>query len=84
MWSDPDARAGGFVWLPTQAQGLALLLGGVDAVASAVSRHNVLLAAHGPYTAAGVSSILNLPVTCVSSNFSSFAGLVSALEARLA
>jgi hypothetical protein len=41
-------------------------MGGREALADAVRRHGVLLAAHGPYTAAGASEVLGLPVPVVS------------------
>jgi hypothetical protein len=40
-----------------QAQGLAQLMGGREVLAGLLSRHGVLLAAHGPYTAQGVSEV---------------------------
>lgn len=49
-----------------QAQGLCRLMGGRGALAAAVERHGVVLAAHGPYTAAGASEVLGLPVPVVS------------------
>jgi hypothetical protein len=55
-------------------------MGGLPALSKAITTHSVLLAAHGPYTAAGVSDTLGLPVTCVSKSFSTFDGIVSALE----
>ncbi len=67
-----------------QAQGLVALLGGVEALAAAVRTHDVVLAAHGPYTAAGAAAVTGLPVTVVSRNFSSFDGLVTALEEHFA
>eukprot|EP00884_Botryococcus_braunii_P012457 jgi/Botrbrau1/21211/Bobra.39_2s0012.1 len=61
-----------------EAQGLVLACG-LAAVQSAVAKGTVL-AAHGPFTAAGVSEALGgLPVTVVSRNYSSFKGLVLAL-----
>jgi hypothetical protein len=62
-----------------QAQGLCLLMGGKGAVVSAVQQHCTVLAAHGPYTAAGAGDVLGLPVPIVSRNFSTFNGLVAAL-----
>eukprot|EP00951_Prasinocladus_malaysianus_P001140 scaffold7952_cov29-Prasinocladus_malaysianus.AAC.1 len=61
--------------LPMQAQGLVYAFGGVEALASGVKANGVVLAAHGPYTAAGASEVLGMDVDCVSANFSSFAGL---------
>lgn len=64
-----------------QAQGLLQAMGGDAAqLAEMVQAHGVLLAAHGPYTAAGVADTLGLPVDCVSKDFSSFGGLVAALS----
>jgi uroporphyrinogen-III synthase len=71
------------VLLLVQAQGLCQLLGGRDALVSAVQRHGTVLAAHGPYTAAGAGDVLGLPVTVVSKNFSTFHGLVQALAQAL-
>eukprot|EP00798_Chlamydomonas_sp_ICE-L_P006553 gene6553-3205_t len=68
-----------------EAQGLVHVMGGLEALTSHITRNNVLLAAHGPYTARGVCSVLGgLPVKCVSRNFSSFHGLVRALEDHFA
>eukprot|EP00775_Hariotina_reticulata_P009061 gene9061-9231_t len=64
-----------------EAQGLCILLRGREAVARAVQKHGIILAAHGPYTAAGAAEVLKLAVPVVSQNFASFQGLVSALEA---
>jgi hypothetical protein len=69
--------------LALQAQGLIQAMGGLEALTKAITAHSVLLAAHGPYTAAGVSETLGLPVTCVSTSFSTFDGLVAALEDAL-
>ena len=55
-------------------------MGGVELIQEAVERHGVLLAAHGPFTADGVSRVLELDVCCVSQDFSTFGGLVTALE----
>ncbi|EFJ39071.1 hypothetical protein VOLCADRAFT_108778 [Volvox carteri f. nagariensis] len=67
------------------AQGLLQLMGGADAFAEAVVRHGVLLAAHGPYTAEGVRAVTGgLQVGAVSRNFSTFDGLVTALEEHFA
>ncbi|KAF6261973.1 Uroporphyrinogen-III synthase HemD-domain-containing protein [Scenedesmus sp. NREL 46B-D3] len=66
-----------------EAQGLCLLMGGRQAVASAVQQHRTVLAAHGPYTAAGAGDVLGLAVPVVSRNFSSFDGLVAALADAL-
>jgi hypothetical protein len=63
-----------------QAQGLAQAVGGAAVVRAAVEQHGTRLAAHGPYTAAGAAEVLGTPVTCVSADSSSFAGLVVALE----
>ena len=57
-------------------------MGGTEPLRLALQNYQVLLAAHGPYTAAGVSDVLGLPVTCVSQNSASFDGLISALEAH--
>ncbi|KAK9830107.1 hypothetical protein WJX72_009827 [[Myrmecia] bisecta] len=66
-----------------EAQGLVHMLGGAGVVRAAVEQHGLLLAAHGPTTAAGVSAVLGLPVPCINQNYSSFAGLVAALETAL-
>lgn len=54
-------------------------MGGKDAVVGAVQRHSTVLAAHGPYTAAGVQDVLGMTVSVVSENFFTFHGLVQAL-----
>lgn len=66
----------------SQAQGLCLLMadGDYGKLRQAIADNNVLLAAHGPYTAAGAGQLLGLPITCVSQNYATFDGLVSALE----
>ncbi|WIA22644.1 hypothetical protein OEZ86_009619 [Tetradesmus obliquus] len=66
-----------------EAQGLCLLMDGKEAVVSAVQQHCTVLAAHGPYTAAGAGDVLGLPVPIVSRNFSTFNGLVAALADAL-
>lgn len=66
-----------------EAQGLCQLFGGKQALVEAIQQHGVVLAAHGPYTAAGASDVLGLPVTVVSKNFSTFDGLVAALAEAL-
>eukprot|EP00879_Flechtneria_rotunda_P033499 GHRR01037111.1.p1 GENE.GHRR01037111.1~~GHRR01037111.1.p1 ORF type:complete len:233 (+),score=82.37 GHRR01037111.1:216-914(+) len=66
-----------------EAQGLCHLMGGKEALTSAVRAHGIVLAAHGPYTAAGAADVLGLPVPVVSKNFSTFDGLVTALAATL-
>lgn len=53
-------------------------------VRASVLKHGVLLAAHGPHTAQGSSGVLGLPVTCVSRDYSTFDGLVAALEDHFA
>ncbi|PNW72272.1 hypothetical protein CHLRE_16g675000v5 [Chlamydomonas reinhardtii] len=63
-----------------EAQGLLQLMGGAEAFGAAVAAHGVTLAAHGPYTAAGAAAVLGLPVPVVSKNFSTFDGVVAALE----
>ena len=68
----------------SQAQGILQLLGGPEAVSSAIRQHNVLLAAHGPYTADGAGRLLGMPVTCISQDFRTFDGLVTALERHFA
>jgi len=45
-----------------------------------VRDHSIILAAHGPYTAAGAGAVLGCNVQCINQDFSSFAGLVTALE----
>ena len=65
-----------------QVQGLAPLMGGSNVIQEAMHEHGIVLAAHGPYTAAGASTFLGCTVDCISQNFSSFAGLVVALEYR--
>lgn len=61
-------------------QGLVAAVGGVDRLAALVADKQLLLAAHGPYTAAGVTSTTGLPVPCVGQRFGTFDGVVSALE----
>jgi len=58
-------------------------MGGKDVLVSCLQRHTVVLAAHGPYTAAGAGDVLGLPVPVVSKNFSTFHGLVRALSEAL-
>lgn len=41
-----------------------------------------MLAAHGPYTAAGVAAVIDLSVDVVGRAFGSFHGVVAALEAH--
>ena len=48
--------------------------GDVDVLAATLRSQRVLLAAHGPYTAAGVAETLGVPVGCVSKDFTSFDG----------
>ncbi|CAD7698650.1 unnamed protein product [Ostreobium quekettii] len=70
--------------VPTvQAQGLVHELGPLDDIQHAIRDHHILLAAHGPYTAAGVEGVLAIPVTCISQDFSSFHGLVKAVETAI-
>lgn len=68
--------------LHIQAQGLQHLLTAYArrGAWAALQRAGVPLAAHGPYTAAGVEATLGSPVDVVSRDFSSFRGLVAALE----
>jgi hypothetical protein len=66
-----------------QAQGLCQLMGGREALVCAIQQHGTVLAAHGPYTAAGASDVLGLPVPVVSKHFSTFHGLVAALSEAL-
>uniref|UniRef100_A0A061RTR8 Uncharacterized protein n=1 Tax=Tetraselmis sp. GSL018 TaxID=582737 RepID=A0A061RTR8_9CHLO len=68
------------VIIHTQAQGLVRAMGGTEGIKAAVREKGVVLAAHGPFTAAGASAVLGVSVDCVSKDFSSFAGLVAALE----
>ena len=53
-------------------------------MAEAVRSYGVVLAAHGPYTAAGAAMVTGLPVPVVSRSFCSFDGLVAALEEHFA
>ena len=48
--------------------------GDPETLAATLRSQRVLLAAHGPYTAAGVAETLGVPVGCVSKDFSSFNG----------
>ena len=41
-------------------------MGGREALVAAVERNGVLLAAHGPYTAAGAAGVLGIAVPVVS------------------
>ena len=68
-----------FACLPTfvQAQGLKGIFPDIKEM---LQEHNVLLAAHGPYTAEGVHECLDVPVRCISQNFKTFDGIVLALE----
>lgn len=63
-----------------QAQGLTQIMGGAQAIRDAVHDHSIILAAHGPYTAAGAGAVLGSRIQCINQDFSSFAGLVTALE----
>ena len=63
-----------------QAQGLKQIMGGAEAIRDAVHDHSIILAAHGPYTAAGAGVVLGCRIQCINQDFSSFAGLVTALE----
>ncbi|GMH40178.1 hypothetical protein BSKO_08082 [Bryopsis sp. KO-2023] len=64
-----------------EAQGLVQLMGSVDIIGQAVENHGVILAAHGPYTAKGAGEVLGMDISCVSKSFSTFEGVVAALEA---
>lgn len=66
-----------------QAQGLAHLMGSKETICQAVSSHGVIVSAHGPYTAKGAGDYLGLNIECVPKNFSSFAGVVDALEKKM-
>ncbi|PNH12852.1 hypothetical protein TSOC_000191 [Tetrabaena socialis] len=77
-----QAGAVSAVAFSSTAEGLVQLMGGTAAFAEAVVRHGVVLAAHGPYTAEGVRGVTGLPVPVVSRAFSTFDGLVAALEAH--
>jgi hypothetical protein len=59
-------------------------MGGPEAILRAVREHGVVLAAHGPFTARGAGEVLGCEVRCISQDFSSFGGLVAALEAAFA
>lgn len=82
-------RVGVIVFTSTaEAAGLAGALGEGDtgraALADAVTAGRVVLAAHGPTTAAGVEAVLGCRVAIVSRDASSFAGVVEAVERGLA
>lgn len=62
-----------------QAQGLKQIMDGAEAIRDAVHDHSIILAAHGPYTAAGAGAVLGCRIQCINQDFSSFAGLVTAL-----
>ena len=68
------------VYIVMHAQGLVHLMGGAQVIAEAVHQHGIILAAYGPYSAAGASETLNCPVNCVSKSFVTFDGLVLALD----
>ncbi len=68
------------VYAVLQAQGLSQIMGGAEAIRDAVHDHGIILAAHGPYTATGAGAVLGCRVQCINQEFSSFAGLVTALE----
>lgn len=55
-------------------------MGGAQVIQKAVQEHGLVLAAHGPYSAAGASDVLGCSVDCVNQNYASFDGLVEALE----
>ncbi|KAF5841511.1 Uroporphyrinogen-III synthase HemD-domain-containing protein [Dunaliella salina] len=61
-----------------EAQGLKGIYG--EGLKDVLLSHNVVLAAHGPYTRDGVQEVLGMPVSVVSHNFKTFEGLVLALE----
>lgn len=63
-----------------QAQGLLRLMGSADVIKNAMRDHDLLLVAHGPFTAAGVGDVLGCSVKCINRDFYSFAGLVAALQ----
>ena len=56
-------------------------MGAAGVIQTAMQRYNIVLAAHGPYTAAGAGAgaVLGCTVPRMSYNFSSFAGLILAL-----
>lgn len=58
-------------------------MGGKELLVSSMQQHRPVLAAHGPYTAAGAADVLGLPVPVVSKDFSTFHGLVRALAEAL-
>lgn len=62
-----------------EAQGLVHLIG-KEAVMEAIKANGIVLAAHGPQTAAGAAAVLGMDVPCVSKDYSSFAGVVAAIE----
>jgi hypothetical protein len=61
-------------------QGLIIAAGGLETLQALLAESQVLLAAHGPYTAAGVTKTIGLPVPCVGQSFGSFHGVVAELE----
>lgn len=63
-----------------EAQGLVHALGGADVLQDVIHRQGIVLAAHGPYTAAGVTSVTGLEVECIGRDFATFNGVVMALE----
>eukprot|EP00892_Ulva_mutabilis_P012592 jgi/Ulvmu1/9705/UM055_0043.1 len=65
-----------------EAQGLLSALGGVEDLQALVLDQGIVLAAHGPYTAAGVAAATDLSVDVIGSAFGSFHGVVAALEAH--
>lgn len=58
-------------------------MGSKEAIRKAIDAHDIILAAHGPYTAKGAGDFLELNIDCISKNFSSFNGVVEALEQRI-
>ncbi|BDA45398.1 hypothetical protein COCOBI_07-1850 [Coccomyxa sp. Obi] len=63
-----------------EAEGLQQIMGGKEWLQKTLKKWSTVLAAHGPYTAAGAGQVLGLNVTCVSHDFKDFSGLVRALE----
>lgn len=63
-----------------EAQGLKVLMGSTDVIERAVTDFGAILAAHGPYTAKGAGEVLAMDIPCVSKRFSTFEGVVAALE----
>ena len=65
-----------------QVQGLASLVGR-EKLVEASQRHRIILGAHGPATAKGVFDTIGVEVDCISSDSSTFEGMITAIAEKL-